>query len=314
MKIFRLFLKGLLGIFLVVNLLLAFHAYRFTYFYDNPEGIKPKRPEEMSFGEKAQNALFGIKFLKRAIDTLPGRPYQTVELSTNDGETLEAWYVPSDSARGTVLMFHGHSSSKAKIMAEAEYFHQLGFHTLLVDFRAHGNSSGNVCAFGTHESADVKAAYDFVVQQGERNIVLWGVSMGAATVLRAVPEYDLKPQRIVLECPFASLYDAVKGRLRTLHVPESPFAELLMFWGSVERGMWAFGYAPAQDAQQITCPTLLNWGAQDPRVLRHETDQIFGNLGTNAKQLVVFEESAHQSFCVKEPQKWKQVMSDFLSK
>lgn len=314
MKFFRRLLRILLSIFVLFNVLLAFHAYRFTYFYDNPEKIKPKRPEQLSTGEKLQNGLFGIKFLKRPIDTLPGRDFEVIKLRTAEGFDLEGWYIPADSAKGTVLLFHGHSSNKGKILAETDYFHQLGYNTFSIDFRAHGNSGGNICTIGSLEAEDVKLAYDFVQQRGEQNLILWGVSMGAATVLKAVPEYHLSPTKIIVECPFASMYDAVKGRLRTLHVPESPFSELLLFWGSIERGMWGFGHAPSEYAKGISCPTLLNWGANDPRVQAHETEAIYDNLGTTNKRLVVFESAAHESFCRKEPAKWKERVKWFLEK
>ena len=42
---------------------------------------------------------------------------------------------------------------------------------MLVDFRAHGNSDGNTCTIGYDESEDVKLAYDYISNKGEKNIV-----------------------------------------------------------------------------------------------------------------------------------------------
>jgi alpha/beta superfamily hydrolase len=48
------------------------------------------------------------------------------------------------------------------VLDESAGFRQLGYNTLLVDFRAHGNSGGNTCTVGYYESEDVKLAYDYI--------------------------------------------------------------------------------------------------------------------------------------------------------
>jgi alpha-beta hydrolase superfamily lysophospholipase len=302
----------LLVLFILLNIVTAFQASRFTYFYNNPDKTPARKAEDYSTGELIEAAFFGMKLKKSVVSDHPTIPYETIRLTNEYGQRLEGWYIPAVQPKGTVILCHGHASNKSKIICETEYFHELGYNTLSFDFRAHGNSEGNICTIGFRETKDLKAAYDFVEKGNEKNIILWGVSMGAATILKAIPEHGLKPAQVILECPFASLYDAVQGRLRSMHIPAHPVSELLTLWGSMERSMWAFGFRPSVSAKQITMPVLLNWGAKDPRVLRHETDAIFENLGTSHKQLVVFENSAHQSFCVNEKAKWQSAISGFL--
>ncbi|WP_221622310.1 alpha/beta hydrolase [Larkinella rosea] len=302
----------LLGLFILLNIIVAFQASRFTYFYDNPEKTPAKKAEDYTTGEKLNAAFFGMKLKKSVVSEHPSVPYETVRLTNEYNQKLEGWYIPAENSRGTVILCHGHASNKSKILCETEYFHELGYNTLSFDFRAHGNSAGNICTIGFRETNDLKAAYNFVEKGNEKNIILWGVSMGAAVILKAIPEHGLKPTQVILECPFASLYDAVQGRLRSMHIPAHPIAELLTLWGSMERSMSAFSFRPSVYAKQLTMPVLLNWGAKDPRVLRHETDAIFENLANSRKKLVVFENSAHQSYCVNEKSKWQAAISGFL--
>jgi alpha-beta hydrolase superfamily lysophospholipase len=305
----------LLVLFVLLNVLLAFQAYRFTYFYDADQA-EYRRPEAMTTGEKISGALLGMKFPKRVVDAFPAAPYRTVTFRNEQGQRLEAWDCPPDAGtgppRGTVVLFHGHASAKSKVLTELAYFRALGYRTLAVDFRAHGNSEGHVCTIGYHEVGDVRAAYQYARQAGERPVILWGVSMGAATILKAIAEFDLRPDRVILECPFASMQDAVQGRIRTMGLPATPLSELLMLWGSAERRMWGFGYQPAAYARALTMPVQLHWGAQDPRVLRHETERIFSNLGSREKELVVFESSGHESFGRNEAEKWRTEVAAFL--
>ncbi|MFN8355507.1 MAG: alpha/beta fold hydrolase [Spirosomataceae bacterium] len=304
--------KVVLVVFVILNILLALHAWHFTYFYEANEAPF-KRPEELSTWEKTRGALFGMRFSKRVIDTFPAQPFQTVKVTTQDGITLEGWQTQADSTKGTVILWHGHGSAKSRILCEIALFRSFGYNTLSFDFRAHGNSSGNVCTIGYAESEDIRAVFDYAQKQSKQPIILFGTSMGAASVMKAVAEYQLQPQKIILSCPFGSMLDAVRGRLRTMHIPAAGLSELLICWGSIERGMWAFGHQPTEYAKGIHSPVLLTWGALDKRVLQNETDAIFANLASAQKKLVIFEQSGHESYCTKEPAKWQQTVRDFLT-
>lgn len=301
------------GILLIIfNILLAFQAYRLTYFYESGT-VAFRKPEQMTVSEKITGSIFGFKFPKRKIDTFPSVPYQVVKLKEVNQPMLESWWIKADSAsKGTVILFHGHANNKQKVLAETYFFHKLGYNTFSVDLRAHGNSEGNVCTVGYFESDDVKRAYDFIRSKGEKNIILWGISLGAATILKSIKDYDIRPQKIIIECPFGSMLDATRGRIRTMGIPPTPLSEILLFWGSLERHFWAFDHAPAEYAKSVKCPVLLNWGKNDKRVTIEETHQIFNNLPVAAKKLVIFEHSGHQSFCKNEKALWEKEVSSFL--
>jgi esterase/lipase len=99
-----------------------------------------------------------------------------------------------------------------------------------------------------------------------------------------------------------------------MHLPEEPMATLLVFWGSIIRGFWAFDLAPERYVQKIRCPVLLQWGAQDTRVAVHETNRIFSNLTfAENKTLVVYQQSGHQSLLVHEPKLWHTSITTFLN-
>ncbi len=305
-------LRILLILFVVLNLVGASQAYHFTHFYDEPPSGSAG-PGELSAWDKARAALVGIRFPKSRNLIEPDSACKTVYMTTSDHIRLQGWYFASQAARGTVIMFHGHGSSKSKLLHESDYMRSLGFNTLLVDFRAHGGSQGHVCTIGYRESADIKAAYDLVRARGENHIVLWGISLGAATILKAIHDYpDLQPDRLILEMPFGSLLQAVRGRMRTMGLPEEPLASLLAFWGGTEQGFWAFSYSPCDYAKDIRCPVLLQWGALDNRVSRQEIQCIYGNLASPQKKLVIYQRATHESLYGREHEKWRREIAGFL--
>jgi alpha-beta hydrolase superfamily lysophospholipase len=306
-------------LFVLLNILVAVQAYHATHFYDRTDTAMPKkRLTEMSGGEKLTAILFGVRVPKRLVVDSLAVPHQGITLLTDDGLRLSAWYAGRDTetnvpAKGTVIMFHGHGDCKSSDIKEAEAFYAMGYRLLMVDFRAHGESEGNTCTIGYKETGDVKAAYDYVTAKGEKNIVLWGVSLGASTIIKALHDYGLKPSKVILEMPFGSLFEAVKGFTRINHVPEEPAAVLLTFWGGIEQGFWAFNMKPTEYAKDIHCPVLLERGENDIRVTEHETQEIFHNIPSPTKTLVEYADCGHESLYKKDSTKWTATVCQFLS-
>ena len=308
-------LKNLLrlcvALFVLLNIVVAFHAYKFTHFYNNGE-ISIKKAVDKTGWDKTKEILFGINAEKKRNDVTTDSTFKTVYLKTKDSLKLEAWYIPVDSAAGTVILFHGHGGNKSGVIKEAESFKQMGYSTLLLDFRAHGNSEGNTCTIGYDETEDVKLAYDYVTATGEKNIILWGISMGASTIAKAAKDYELEPKKIILEMPFGTIEDAVKGRIKMMGLPPQPIATLLTFWGGTEHAFWAFGMKPQEFVKNIKCPVLLQWGKNDPRVSRAEEDILFKNIPNSNKKFVIYETAGHESLCKKETAKWEAEVTAFL--
>ena len=310
-RVLKALLRLVIVLFVLLNIVVAFHAYKFTHFYNNGE-IAIKKAEEKTAWDKTKEILFGINAQKKKNDVTTDSTFKTVYLKTKDSLKLEAWYIPVDSAAGTVLLFHGHGGNKSGVIKEAESFNKMGYNTLLVDFRAHGNSEGNTCTIGFDESEDVKLAYDYISSKGEKNIVLWGISMGASTITKAVKDYQLNPKKIILEMPFGTIKDAVRGRLKIMGLPAEPIGTLLTFWGGTEHGFWAFGMKPQEFASEIKCPVLLQWGKNDPRVSKSEEEILFNNLPNSNKKFVIYESAGHESLCKKENEKWEVEVAAFL--
>lgn len=310
-RFFKILFRSAIVLFLLVNVIVAFHAYKFTHFYEN-DSVSIKKPEEKSSWDKTKEIFFGITAVKQKNTVTADSTFEIVYLKTKDSLKLEAWYIPAEGAIGTVCLFHGHGGTKSGVFKESEEFRKMGYNTLLLDFRAHGNSEGNSCTIGYDETEDIKLAYEYIKNKGEKNIVLWGISMGASTLTKAVKDHSLEPQKMILEMPFGTLEDAVKGRMKLMGLPPQPLASLLTFWGGTEHGFWAFNMKPQEFAKEIKCPVLLQWGRNDPRVSKAEEDILFGNIPNPNKKFVIYETAGHESLCKKETAKWVTEIAAFL--
>src|SRR5207237_2938162 len=123
------------------------------------------------------------------------------------------------------------------LLTPAAAFHEMGYAVLLVDFRGTGGSSGQETTLGVREAADVARAVDYTQHTWPaRPLVLYGVSMGAAAIMRAVATEGVHPAALILESPFDRLLDTVANRFHAMGLPAFPAAGLLVFWGSLQQG------------------------------------------------------------------------------
>ncbi|MEO7977405.1 alpha/beta hydrolase [Flavobacterium sp.] len=232
---------------------------------------------------------------------------------------IECWYinkdnsVKTDTVKGTIIIFHGYSGEKSSMLDKYDEFVKLKYNTFLVDFMGSGGSEGNQTTLGFKEAEQVKTAFDYLTERGEKNIYLFGTSMGAVSILKAISDYGLQPKGILIECPFGSMYTTTCARFRNMNAPVFPMAGLLVFWGGIENGFWAFGHNPTQYAKKINCPTLLFYGNLDKNVSKEETNEIFENLN-GKKSKKVFEFAGHENY-LSGPYKyeWVIAVSKFLN-
>jgi uncharacterized protein len=310
-KIFKSLLIIVAVFFVFLNVVVMFHAYKFTHFYEAGEVIR-KAEKDKTGWDKTKEMLFGFNTPKQK-NIAPDSAFKTIYLTTSDGFKLEGWLTNVPNAKGSIAMFHGHAGKKTDVLNEALAFQKMGYNTLMVDLRAHGNSQGNTCTIGYNEGEDVKSAFDYLQKTGDKNIILYGISLGAAAVTKAVNDHDMAIAKLILEMPFGTLSEAVVGRVKMMGLPAQPIATLLTFWGGIEHGFWAFNMKPMEYAKKIKCPVLIQKGRLDPRVTDAEANTIFGNITTD-KKLVFYDSSGHQSLCTKENEKWLSEVSAFLQK
>ncbi|WP_337964697.1 alpha/beta hydrolase [uncultured Flavobacterium sp.] len=311
MKLFksrRKYIRVFLIIFLIINIIAFVHAYKFTHFAEN-ESIKTKSPEKLSSFEKIKTLAFGVNYPKPKNTQFPVQKYQTIKLKSN--KEIECWLIKTEKSKGTIIIFHGYGGEKSSMLDKSDEFIKLGFNTMLVDFMGSGNSEGNQTTIGYKEAEEVKTAFDYVSQTGEKNIYLFGTSMGAVAIMKCISDNKIEPKGIIIECPFGSMYKTVCARFKKMNAPTFPMAGILLFWGGIQNGFWGFSHNPTEYAKSITCPTLLLYGEKDKNVSRKEIDEIYTNLN-GPKNLKIYKETGHENYLIKNKTEWTKNISDFL--
>jgi alpha-beta hydrolase superfamily lysophospholipase len=304
----------LLVLVLLLNLLAYLHAHAMTHYVRG--GRRTSSPEQLTLWDKGWILLSGVTVPRPENQCSPvdvGLSFSIHRFPSSDGIELEAWLIDHPHPRGLVVLFHGYASCRAELLPEAKAFHELGYSTCLVDFRGSGGSTGNVTTIGVAEAEDIASAWTFVRKRHpEQRIILFGKSMGAAAVLRALSLGSVSPAAAVLECPFDRLLSTVENRFAAMNVPSFPLARLLVFWGGIQHGFNGFDHNPANYARKVNTPVLLLHGEDDRRVTRDQVEEIARNL-SGPSELQFFPGIAHESYVAKNAERWKRCVGGFLS-
>lgn len=297
--------------FILINISAALYADKLTRYYSN-------LPEDHSNSggnifTKSWKLFSGPRYPRPEINEPPVFTYDTLQLKTSKGLNIDAWYArPDSTAKGTVILFHGIGGTKMTNIDVANEFHYLGYNIMMVDFRGHGNSDGKNTTIGLREAEEVRLAYDHVKATGEQNIYLYGISMGAVALAKAVSKYGLQPSGVIMEMPFYSLQSYLKAKAGQIGFPKQPFAFLTTFWIGIEKGFNGYGHKTTRYVRDIKCPVLLQAGTLDSYVNLSEVRQIYDATASSNKKMVVYEGVGHESIPRKDPEKWRMEIEAFL--
>ena len=142
---------------------------------------------------------------------------EDVELQTEDGVRLSAWWMPNGKPnRPPVVILHGLGASKAHMIDYILLAQEQGNPTLAIDFRGHGGSDSSLTSIGFYESRDAVTAMKFVRERGAGNPVLWGTSMGAVSALLAAAR-DGSAAGVIADAPFDTYRNTVLHHAKLMY-------------------------------------------------------------------------------------------------
>ena len=237
---------------------------------------------------------------------------------TNQGLKQDAWYVPAETATNkTVIVVHGFTNDKEDMKPYAWMFHELGYNVLMPDNMSHGDSEGQIIGYGWNDRLNViKWAEMLVEQNSDSEITLFGVSMGAATVMMASGEESLPDQvvNIIEDCGYSSVWGELKYQAKEMY--NLPAFPILYEVSAISKIRAGFSYGQASSVNQLknnTRPVLFIHGSDDTFV---PTSMVYKNYQATQgeKELYIVKGAGHAKSFETDPQAYIEKISTFLKK
>lgn len=242
--------------------------------------------------------------------------YCDIQMQSRDGLNLSACVFENEASNGRwVIVAHGYAADNRQMTWAAAWFYSKGYSVLLPDARGHGKSEGDYIGMGWDDRLDILDWIDRVIADyGARQIVLYGVSMGGATVMMASGE-PLPPQvrAVVEDCGYSSVYGEFVYQLDGLFsLPEFPVMQFANIMARIRAGYWlSDADAAAQVAKSVT-PTLFIHGDADTFVPFDMVCEVYEAAGC-PKQLYVVEGAGHGMSVVVAGDAYWQTIENFLA-
>ena len=163
-----------------------------------------------------------------------GMAYEERTFLSKDGETnIEGWVIESVGVtKGTIIMSHGYSGNRIEenvgFLPLGKSFAENGYRVVMFDFRASGLSGGKMITVGAKEKLDLLGVINWVETNTVEPIILYGISMGAATSILAGSENE-NVQAVIADSPFSDLRDYLETNLPVwTGLPDFPFTPVII--------------------------------------------------------------------------------------
>lgn len=241
--------------------------------------------------------------------------YTVCEIQSFDGLKLKALYVENAGHKYAILC-HGFSNSPYEMLTRALHFYRMGYSCLLPAARAHSFSEGRYRGMGWLERKDICRWISFILEKdSEAEIVLYGISMGAATVMMTAGEALPDNVKLIIEdCGYTSVWDQFSHVLKILfHLPSFP---LLNIANIFVRKLAKYDLHEASCINQLKknkLPILFLHGQKDTFVPFDHMDILY-KAANGIKEQHAFPDAGHGASLYKHTELYWDIIDTFIEK
>ncbi len=242
-----------------------------------------------------------------------GLAYHDVAFPAADGLVLRGWYLPTQNGAAIII---GHGYGAYRRLDQAELLARHGYGVLTFDWRAHGESDGNLCSLGYYEVRDVEGALAWLRQQPDvdpQRIGMLGESMGAVAAIRAAARLpDIKA--VVVASPYPTIEEGISNVWRGTGWPAFPFVPLQTLFGRWQTGLDLADLRPLDEVAAISPrPILILAGGQDP-ITGPDAGQRYYAAAGEPKELWFEPNLGHLDFLQVYPAEYERRVVSFFDK
>ncbi|WP_245710294.1 alpha/beta hydrolase [Winogradskyella thalassocola] len=170
--------------------------------------------------------------------------FEELFFKTDEHTIINTLHFKVENPKGVILYFHGNAGDLSRWGTVSEYFVDMEYDVLMMDYRTYGKSTGILSEDGIY--GDAQYCYDYLLKQySEDEITLYGRSLG--TGIASYLASKNKPKQLILETPYYSILDVAKDRF-----PILPVKQLLKYH-----------FPTYQFLPKATCPITIIHGTKD---------------------------------------------------
>ena len=210
-----------------------------------------------------------------------------------DGGSLEVWRVePEGLSRGIIVLAHGWSRNRDRMVGRARTFARMGFTTVLHSARDHGGSSPHRFMNAPRFAEDIEAVLEWV---GEP-VLLYGHSIGSVAAVIAAHRNPRRVKILFLESCYARTREALLSLYRGYSWFFGVFfGPMVVLWMEVFYRRSLDSVSPVNLAPAIDIPVLIIHGEKDRNFPLHHAWRLRESFPPGRAELFVAAGADHSS-------------------
>ena len=227
---------------------------------------------------------------------------------------LHGYFIPQDSSV-YMIMVHGYRSDGSSLVSPAKKMLKDNYNILIPDLRGHGESEGDYIGMGWDDRQDILKWIDFILKQDKQaQIILYGVSMGAATVMNVSGETLPKQVKAIIEdCGYTSVWDLCQTRFDMNDFQNKWALRIASLTTFLRAGYFLKDVEPIEQVKKSQTPILFIHGEDDTFVPSSMLDKLY-NAATCPKEKLLIKDAGHADSYTTNPELYYQTVNQFIKK
>ncbi len=242
----------------------------------------------------------------------------SVYINSYDGLILHGYeYKNKNKTNNWAIVVHGYRGSADNMWQVSKRFIEKGYNVIIPDNRGHGKSEGNYIGMGWHDRLDIISWINRIIfNDKDANIVLYGVSMGGATVLMVSGEtLPQNVKAIISDCSYTSISDILSYQVKYRYKILS--AKLILFLvDKIVKSKAGYSFKEGSVLEQVSkskLPILFIHGKEDDYVPLYMVYKLY-NAANSDKELLVIEGAEHANSAEINEKLYSKTVWEFLDK
>ena len=266
--------------------------------------------------QTSKKLVFTNKQKTQSVKVVPAwtHSFEKTSCVSCDGITLSGYARKKDQTNPWIIFVHGYSGNLTNMIPYINHFADKDYNILAIDLRGHGGSEGKYYGLSYHDACDINSWVEQIRKtEYASKIVLFGISMGGASVLRAAAKYNNDISMVISDSAPSDMKTVFSRMLRhNFGILEKPLILIVGFW---LRLIVNFSFADTdliKDIKNMSVPTLIIHGCDDGFVPVSMANDIFDCIDKKKEKLLVKKADHTKSVHVAPDLYWERV-DGFLS-
>jgi pimeloyl-ACP methyl ester carboxylesterase len=214
-------------------------------------------------------------------------------IPAKNGCSLEVWRVEAKGrSRGIVVLTHGWSRNRDRMVGRARIFGKMGFTTIIHSARDHGNSSPHRFMNAPRFAEDIEAVLHWVNEP----VLLYGHSAGAAASVIVASRNPDRIKLLFLEGCYAKTREGLLNLYRNYNrLFGILFAPMVVLWMEIFYKNGLDSISPVNLSPNINLPVMIIHGEKDQNFPLNHAWRLRDSFPAGRAELFVAKNSDHSS-------------------